>query len=57
MIEVIPNSVDRQIKETLSNELANQLDRIDVDWESDDTMMEYYLDSMRRIWMSEVKDH
>ena len=57
MIEVIPNSVDRQIKETLSNELANQLDRIDVDWESDDTMMGYYLDSMRRIWMSEVKDH
>lgn len=57
MIEVIPNSVDRQIKETLSDELANQLDRIDVDWESDDTMMEYYLDSMRRIWMSEVKDH
>ena len=55
MIETIPNSVDRQIKEALSDKLANELDRIDVDWMSDGRMMDYYLESIKRIWAGEVE--
>ena len=55
MIETIPNSVDRQIKVSLSDRLASELDRIDIDWANDTTMMDYYLESMKRIWSGEVE--
>ena len=46
----ITTAFDYDVKTKMSDAVADEFDRMGIDWESDDEMMQYYIDCMKRIW-------
>ncbi len=48
----ITKSFDYDVKTKMADAVADEFDRAfpSIDWESDEELMDYYVDAMKRIW-------